>query len=304
MEQATGTAGTTGQSGEASTNATGVGQPTGDNATGLPPDNSKSTIASAAAEAKRKLKIDDQEIDEDEVIKTYRERKGHQRAANKEMQEGLKAKKQAEEFISMMKDKGKLFDAIKKLGHDPRQLSEEYLASLLQDEMMDPKEKELKDYRTKLKTYEEKEKQQKAEADKTRNEEMKAKYAKEYSEQFIEALKTTNLPATKEMVASMAKYIARAAQLKFPMTAIEAAKLVQQDEDMRIEHRLKNATPEQIIQILKEENIQKVRAYDTSRLKDPNSGLKTPEKQTEVTRKRDTGGKRMTTAEWREFNRK
>lgn len=268
------------------------------------PDQGKSVIASAAAEAKRKLKIDDQEIDEDEVFKVYKERKGHQRAANKEMQEGLKAKKQAEEFISMMKDKGKLFEAIKKLGHDPRQLSEEYLAALLQEEMMDPKEKELKDTRTKLKTYEEQEEARKKEAEKARNEELKAKYAKDYSDQFIEALKTTNLPATKEMVASMAKYISRAAQLKFPMTALEAAKLVQQDEDQRIEHRLKNATPEQIIQILKEEGVQKVRAYDTSRLKDPNALLKTPEKQTEVTRKRDAGSKRMTEAEWREFNRK
>src|SRR5690242_14369187 len=69
----------------------------------------QAAVKEAAAEAKRRLKIDDQEVDEDEVIKVYKDRKGHQRVANKELQEGLKAKKQAEEFISMMKDKGKLF---------------------------------------------------------------------------------------------------------------------------------------------------------------------------------------------------
>lgn len=55
-----------------------------------------SAIKAAAAEAKRKLKIDDQEIDEDEVLKVYKERKGHQSAANKALQEGLKAKRQTE----------------------------------------------------------------------------------------------------------------------------------------------------------------------------------------------------------------
>lgn len=259
-----------------------------------------STIKDAATEARRKLKIDDQEVDEEEVIKTYRDRKGHQKEANKRFQEGLKAKKQAEEFISMMKDKGKLFDTIRKLGHDPRQLSEEYLASVLQDEMMDPKEKEIKELRSKLTTHEEKEKQITEEREKSERETLKKKYAEKYTAEFVDALKTVNLPPTKEMVGEMAKYIARAAKINFEMTPQEAAKLVQQDEDTRIEHRLKNATPEQIIQILKEEGVQKVRGYDTSRLKDPNSGLKTPTEQSEPnTARARNSSKPMTVQQWR-----
>ena len=96
------------------------GQPNG--------QSSADAVKAAAQEAKRRLKIDDQEVDEDEVIKIYKDRKGHQQAANKILQEGKAARKQAEEFISMMKDKGSLMDAIKKLGHDPRRLAEEYLA--------------------------------------------------------------------------------------------------------------------------------------------------------------------------------
>lgn len=260
-------------------------------------------IKEAAAEAKRKLKIDNEEVDEDEVLKVYKARRSHQQAANKELQEGKKAKKQAEEFLTMMKDKQRLFDAIKQLGHDPRQLSEQYLAEVLTEEMMDPKEKELRDTRKRLQSYEENEKKEKERQAKEAEEKLKAKYADDYSKEFIEALKSTDLPATKEMVGQMAAYIARAAAIKFPMTAAEAAKLVQQDEDARVERRLANATPEQIVKILKEEGIAKVRGYDTARLKDPNAGLRTPTDQAE-SRSRREPIKRMTPQQWREFKRK
>jgi len=264
-------------------------------------------VKEAAAEAARKLKIKndagaEEEVDEAEVLKIYKERRGHQRAANKELQEGRAAKKQAEEFISMMKDKGKLFEAIQKLGHDPRKLSEEYLASQLEDDMLDPKDKELRETRKKLSTYEEKEKQAAEAEKKAQDEKIRAKFADDYSKDFVEALKSTDLPPTKVMVGQMAGYVARAAKIGMQMTALEAAKLVGQDEDSRIEHRFKNATPEQIMKILKEEGLQKVRTFDTARLKDPNSHLKTPTEQGEPGKKREQT-KRMTPQEWRKFSR-
>jgi hypothetical protein len=176
-----------------------AGQAGGDKTPGA----STGAIKEAAAEARRKLKIGDEEVDEEEVFKVYKDRKGHQRAANKELQEGLKAKRQAEEFISMMKDKQKLFDALRKLGHDPRQLSEEYLAGVLEEEMLDPREKELREAKNKLRSYEDLEKKQKEEANKRRDEALKKKYAEDYTSQFVEALKTSGVPPTKPMVAKM-----------------------------------------------------------------------------------------------------
>ncbi len=88
------------------------------------------------------------------------------------------------------------------------------------------------------------------------------------------------------------------------MTAVEAAKLVQQDVEMRNQHLFKNLSPDQIIKIVGEDGLKKLREFDTSRLKDPSSGLKTPDEQGEITRKRDPSVKRMTPAEWRAFNRK
>jgi hypothetical protein len=272
---------------------------------GNPGDNS---IKAAAAEAARKLKIDDQEIDESEVIKVFKERKGHQQAANKKLQEGIKLQKRSEEFLAAMKNPETLTDTLLKLGWEKKQirdLAEKFLAGELEEEMLDPKDKELRDTRNKLKTYEEKEALSKKEQEQKENETLKAKYAKQYEEEFIEALKTTDLPATKDMVAEMAKYIARAAKIKMPMTALEAVKLVQQDVEARNKHLFSNLSPEAIVKLVGEDGLKKLREYDVSKLKDPSQHLKTPapNEQGELNRKKEQG-KRMTPTEWRIFNRK
>lgn len=255
----------------------------------------------AAQEALRKfkLKVDGQEVevDEEELKRGYT----HQKAANKKLQEGLKAKRQAEEFITLMKDKGKLFDALKKLGHDPRKLSEEFLASQLEEEMLDPREKELRQARQKLKEYEEQEQRKKEDADKKLQEEMKRKFSEDYSKQFVEALKTSGLPPTKAMVAEMAKYIKRAADLKFELTAVEAAKLVKEDVERSYTNLYGEADAETLIRLLGENGLKKIREFDTKRLKDPNAVLATPTEQEPV--RRSDGIKRMTPQQWRAYNR-
>lgn len=261
-------------------------------------------VKDAAAEAVRrhKLKVDGQEIevDEEELKRGY----SHQRAANKILQEGKLAKKQAEEFISMMKDKQKLFDVLKKLGHDPKQLSEEYLGAMLEDEMMDPREKELKHAKSKLQQYADLEKKQKEAAEKRMNDSLKAKYAEEFTTKFVDALKTERLPPTKGMVAEMAKYISRAAKLNFEMTPAEAAKLVKEDIERSHQNLYGESDAETLARLLGEQGLQKIRTYDTSRLKDPNANLKTPMDQSEPNARARNSTKRMSPQEWRDFNRK
>ncbi len=100
----------------------------------------------------------------------------------------------------------------------------------------------------------------------------------------------------------MAKYIHKAAGMKFEMTAKEAAQLVREDIEIAQRNLFGEADAETLIKLIGEQGLQKVRTFDTSRLKDPNANLRTPE-QGEV-RRRDSGAKRMTPQEWREYNRK
>lgn len=258
--------------------------------------------AKAAEEAikKYKVKVDGQEleVDEQELLRGY----SHQKAANKKLQEGLAARKQAEEFIKMMKDQSSLFDVIQKLGHDPRKLAEQYLAQQLQEEMLDPKEKEFRDAQRKLKAYEDMERKQKEAAEAQVKEQMKAKFAQDYQTKFIKALEETGLPPTKHMVAEMAKYISRATKLNYEMSPGEAAKLVLEDIQNAQRRLIGDSDGETLIKLLGEDVANKVRKWDTDRLKDPNKILQTPQEQPQPREKRDPN-KRMSAREWQMHKR-
>ncbi|NJO18760.1 MAG: hypothetical protein HC838_00040 [Spirulinaceae cyanobacterium RM2_2_10] len=260
-------------------------------------------LKDAAQEAMRKFKVkvdgQDLEIDESELIRGY----SHQKAANKMLQEGTTARKQAEEFISMMRDPQKFYDTAKKLGHDPRKLAEEYLAKQLEAELMDPRDRELAETKAKLKHMEDLDKAEKEKIESQRNEVLKQKYAKDYSDQFVSALEQTGLPATKPMVGEMAKYISRAAKIGFKMTANEAAQLVM--EDVQSAHRklIGDSDGEVLMKLLGDEVANRVRKYDTQRLKNPEQHLKTPVEQPEARVGTPRSGKRMSSQEWRAYNR-
>ncbi len=260
------------------------------------------SIAEAAAVAKRKLKIDDEEIDEDEVIKTYRERKGHQRAANKELQEGKAARKQAEQLVSMLKDEGKLFEALQKIGHNPRNLAEKYLAAQIQEELLDPKERELRDARTKLERYEAEERAKLEQVEQQRLAEMKTKYAKQFESEFVEALKESKLPPSKHMVAEMARYIARGAKIGFKMSPAEAAQLVKEDLKQSQLAILGESDGETLLRLLGDDAAAKILQARGAKVRSPESNLRTPEAQSEP-RERHAASGRMSAKEWRNYNR-
>lgn len=267
-----------------------------------------SAVSEAAKEAMRKLRIKNDdgteaEVDEDEVVRTYKERKKHQAVASRELNEGRQIKKQAETFISMMKDEAKFFEAAEKMGHNPRALAEKFLAEKIRYEMMDPRERELLEKTQKLTEYEKKE----AEAREAKEKEQLAKLTKHYTEKFnteiVEALKDTPIPQSKDSVARIADYLGKAAKARIPMTAKEAAILVQQDLKSIKASVYKDATAEQLIEMLGEEGLQKLRAYDVARLKDPMAKITTPEHQITEQRPRDRATGRYTRQQWANVKR-
>jgi CRP-like cAMP-binding protein len=269
------------------------------------PESNKEAIKDAAAEAIRrfKVKVDgaELEVDENELLRGY----SHQKAANKQLQEGKAAKKQAEEFISMMKDPQKLFEVIQKLGHDPRMLSEKYLASQLEDEMMDPRDRELRDTKNKLRQIEDMERMQKEHVEKQRLNDLKAKYSQEYETQFVDALKGSGLPPTKAMVGEMAKYISQSAKIGFKMTPGEAAQLVKEDIQRSQLALYGNADGETLLKLLGDEAASKILSARGSKPRNPEQNLKTPVTQGEPSeRVKRNENKRMNAREWREFNKR
>lgn len=262
-----------------------------------------SAVKDAAKEAMRKFKVKvdgrEEEVDEGELIRGY----SHQRAANKKLQEGVAARKQAEAFINMLRDENQLFDVLKKVGHDEtklRKLAEGFLTEKIKYEMLPEEQRKLLEAERRLREYEEIEKKRQEEAKRQHDEAMRKKYSEEYTKQFVDVLKAEKLPANNVTVAEMAKYIARAAKIGFEMTPQEAAKLVAEDIEQRHRALYGNADAEYLIKVLGEEAIQKLRAHDVAQIKSPEQYLKTPsiQEQGEATRQR-ARNKRMTPREWR-----
>lgn len=261
------------------------------------------TKAEAREEIRKyKVKImgEEKEVDEKELIRGY----SHQQAANKAMQEGLKSKRQAEEFINMLKDEGRLFEVLEKIGHNPRTLAEKYLAQQIEEELMDPKDRELKYSKAQLEEYKRREEEFKKAQEEEKIKEISSRYAKEYTETFTKALEAEKLPAKKETFQEMARYIRKATEIGFKMTAEEAAKLVKEDILEKQKHFLGDLDGEALINIFGEDLANKIRKWDTSRVKNPQANLKTPTQQNiEKTREaRSQPTKRMSSAEWRKFN--
>lgn len=263
-------------------------------------------LKEAAQEAKRKLKIKDGdaefEVDEDEVIQTYKSRKEHQREANKRFQEGQAARKQAEEFLTMMKDPEKFWEVAEKLGHKGRELAEKLMVKQLEDELMDPRERELRDARAKLKQIEDMEKKQKEAIEAKRMEEMKQKYVKDFETQFIDALKTTDLPPTKPMIAEMAKKISQAAKIGYKLTPKEAATLVKEDVTRAQLNLIGNADGETLLKLFGDDVAKKILQARGAKVKQ--TGFNPPSTQPERRELQTAKTGRMTPEEWNRFKRK
>lgn len=263
-------------------------------------------VKDAAKEAIRrhKVKVDGEEIeiDEEELKRGY----SHQRAASKALNEGKALRKQAEQVVAMLKDPDKFFELAEKMGHDTRTLAEKRLAKALEEELLDPKEKELRATKARLTEYERAEEERKERVKTEHMQALEKKIASEYETQFLSALKEESLPATKPMIAEMAKYIGRAASLGFKMTVNEAALLVKEDLKVHQGKIFRDADAETILGVLGEDLANKIRAYDVAKLKSPDQFLKTPEKTSSSPKKKKTEDKSkrgMSAADWAKFIR-
>lgn len=263
----------------------------------------KGDATTAAKEAMRKFKVKVEgkefEVDEKELINGY----GLRSASSKALNEGKALRRQAEEFVAMLRDEGKLKEVLQKLGHDPRRFSEKILAQHLEDELMDPRDKELRDTKLKLAHIEELDRRQKKAVEDQRIEHVKQRFMKEYEADFVKALDTSGLPPTKPMVAEMAKYIQRSAKIGFKMSAMEAAQLVKEDIQLAHQRLVGDTDGEKLIKLLGDNVANKIRKYDMAKLKSPDQMLQTPQEQNRQPRARTEKKGRMSVREWQLMKR-
>lgn len=265
--------------------------------TQVKPDSGSSPKEIASQDGKRMFKVKvngaDVEVSEDELVSGYQTRK----ASDEKFREAAMSRKQAEEFIHLLKTNPKKVLTDPNLGVDFRKLAEEYLVEQMQEEMMEPQERELRDAKRRLQEYEEVEKSKQKEAEEVRKSELRQKYAQDYQNQILGALQTSGLPKTEHTVKRMAYYMHESMKRGMSLGPVDVVDLVKQDYINDTKSLYGGLDADALMSILGDDIASKIRKHDVAKFK---SGAATPKKSDSGSSSNTKKSEKLTKDEWRE----
>lgn len=228
--------------------------------------------AEPVAPRKIKVKVDgnESEIDEAELVSRYQK----STSAEKKFQEASQKMKQTDAFMKQLKEDPISVLNNPALGLDFRRVAESYLEGILQDELMDPKDKKLRDNESELEKYRREDKQRREDASREQEvrraeefERLKTKHAEEYTRSFSEALEVEGLPKSPQTVRRMAQYMEQAIKAGVKVSAAEVAALVKDDYLQEQKHLMSGMDAERLAELLGEEGVSKLRARNVANMK-------------------------------------
>lgn len=223
-----------------------------------------------------KVKVNGQEIDvsTEELKRGYMHRQAADRLYNEAKQKEIKLN----QLVSYLQDPDKAPDVLRHFGHDINKLAESIIYGAIQEDLLTPEEKQLKEERLEfertrkeLKAYKDIELQKQKAQERERVEKLALTRQGELKAEFIKAIDQLNLPNSNETIKEMATYIHEAANLKQPykMSAIEAAQLVLEDMQSRNNRLLGTAEGEDLLKALGPETLKKVQIAMGKRVQPP-----------------------------------
>lgn len=214
---------------------------------------------------KYKVKVEGKEVEvpEDELVRGY----SHATAANKKFQEAATMRKQAEEFIGLLKTDPLKVLKDPRIGHDVRKLAEEYLIAEMEKEAMTPDQRELADAREKLKVAEEEKKANAKVKEDAQNAELTKKFTDDYTNDILGALKGSGLPQTEHTVRRMAYYMYQALNRGYELKAADIIPLVKEDYKAESKALFDQLDGQTLLEILGDNTAKKIADYNLSKIK-------------------------------------
>ena len=224
----------------------------------------------------------------------------------KTMVSSYKAQKTSDMATRKAKDQEKLVSEIasmiqsdpwtllQRAGYDPRKLAEEYLTQAIEEDMMPESERELKRVRLER---DELERQYKEEMERREQEQMQGaiqQAQQEISSQIIDALSSSSLPKSPDVVKRIANYMLIAEQKGINVNPKQVIPLVEEDFRNLNASILKSLDPTKRISYIGEDLLKQIRQDDLARLKTTQSqaSQSTP-------KPRQSTNKKITKEEWR-----
>jgi hypothetical protein len=216
--------------------------------------------------AKRyKVKIDgaESEVDEDELVRSYQLRK----VSDKRLQEATQSRKQAEEFVNLLKNDPIKLLSDPRIGHDVKKLAEEYLMKELENEMLSPEQRELKETKSKLKSYEDWKQEQEKAAITAQEQQVVSHYTQKYQQDIISALDKSGLPRSESTVNRMINYMSQSLENGYGLEADDVVDLVKMDYIKDTKSLYQGVPDDVLLSILGDDIVKKVIKADLSRVR-------------------------------------
>lgn len=201
-------------------------------------------------------------------IKQLREKA---KGADQKFREAAEAKKQVEQFMERFQQDPLSILKDKRLPINQRELAEKMLLASLEEEMLTPEQRKLKEYEAKVKDYETKEQAVKREAEERESEQRREIKRQELSQMFAKAMETTPLSKDPETAAmamrDMAMMLRAAKERGIEVSAEELAQHAQAKYQKAMYSLANQLEGEDLIGFLGEDVIKKIRKADLARLR-------------------------------------
>lgn len=255
----------------------------GDLKDGAAPAAPPASGAAAAADRKRKYKVDGAEVEVDladeKALETWIQ-KGL--AADKRFTEASKYRKDSEALLAaLQRNPMAVLERIAKMtGGDPRKIVEDWLyKNHVQLEGLSPEERQRELDRRELEERRTGDKQREEQAKTQKYQEAVSAYRGHYEKEVIAALQEGGLPRTPRTVERMAHYILDARKAGVKLGAKDVLPLVRQDYEQEFRELMGPMNADVLATLLGDGVLKKLRDHDLAKMKGPQGQPERPNEQ-------------------------
>lgn len=165
-------------------------------------------------------------------------------AADQRFAQAAEVEKQMQTLVRALRENPEKVLLNERLGHNPemlvekilsalgpkaRKAAEKYMSQIVDEELMDPKDREILQHKRKLEEYEAQKKDAENKARMEQIAQAKAHYQGEYERDIVSALESSGLPKTAATVKRMAYYLYQGLQRGIELKAADVVDLVKKD---------------------------------------------------------------------------
>lgn len=244
---------------------------------------------------KFKFKIDGEESEEEIDLddkEGLTKRLQLAKAAEKRIAAANSDRKKAFEILKAFED-----GSLLKKHPKARELAETLLLEQIQDEMMDPKDKELREYKSKLEKYEQKEASDKKTLEAQAAKAQEDKLIAEFQTTIVTALEKSGLPKTPALAKRMAAIMDKNLDLGLKLSPDDLVQEVKQETLAMLKSIVGDADGEQLQAMFGEDIAKKIRMADVKKLKSIQNNVSQKGQKFEPTEKEPSRPK--TIEEWK-----